>query len=89
MLQDLEKNISALIAAYEQQRGLSDRLQKELEANRGQLEAAKVKIKELEDKVDSLQLRNAFTSSTAGNSGAKAEIDSLIREIDAALELLQ
>lgn len=89
MLQNLENNLKTLISAYEEQKFKADRLEKDFAAVRNQYETARLKIKELEDKVDSLNLRNAFTSSAGENSEAKARIDALIAKIDDALELLQ
>lgn len=89
MLQDFENNLKTLISAYEEQKFKADRLEKDFAAIRNQYETARLKIKELEDKVDSLNLRNAFTSSAGENSEAKARIDALIGKIDDALELLQ
>lgn len=89
MLQDLENNLKTLISAYEEQKCKADRLERDFDALRKQYETARLKIKELEDKVDSLNLRNAFTSSAGENSEAKARIDALIGKIDDALELLQ
>ena len=89
MLQDLESNIKKLISAYETQKIRADKLEAELLKCGKTVETAENKIKQLEDKVDSLSLRSVFASSIGENSEAKARIDSLINEIDKALALLQ
>lgn len=89
MLQDIRENMEKLIAAYETQRSRADSLEAELEKYRKQSETAKVKITELEDKIDNLGLRNVFSSESVDNSQAKARIDQLIAKIDSCLEMLQ
>ena len=88
MLQDIQENIEKLIAAYEKERGRADALEAELEKCRTQLGAAQIKVKVLEDKVDKLGLRNVFSSEGTDNKEAKAQIDKLIKRIDACLEML-
>lgn len=89
MLGDLRTNIEKLISAYEGQKNRAENLEAEVEKYKGRLESANKKILELEDKVDSLSLKSAFSSFAGENEQARAKIDKLIAEIDNALELLQ
>lgn len=89
MLEQLQKNIGILISKYETQKTRADKLESELEKYRKSSEVAEEKIKELEDKVDKLSLKSAFSPTEGGNEDARLKIDRLIKEIDAALALLQ
>lgn len=89
MIQDIQANIEKLIAAYESKAARCEALQRELDRCRSAEDAYKKRIKELEDRVDNLDLRSVFTYSGADNSRSREAIDSLIKEIDAALALLQ
>lgn len=89
MIDVLQNNIEKLISAYETQKARAIRVEAELDACRKALEDARGKNNKLEEKIDSLSLRDVFTSSTADSGMAKARIDRLIKEIDKALALLQ
>lgn len=89
MLDSIESNLRTLIAAYETQRDRAEKAEKELEKCKMELAVANDNIKELEDKVGSLKMRTMFAPSDGKNTEAKAGIDSLIAQIDRALELLQ
>lgn len=89
MLQNLENNIHTLIAAYEAQKKRADDLQKELDSMRASQEEAKKKVKELEGENDSLSLRSAFIGEAADKTQARRKVQSLIEQIDRALELLK
>lgn len=56
---------------------------------RASQEEAKKKIKELEGENDSLSLRSAFIGEAADNTQARRKVQSLIEQIDRALELLK
>lgn len=89
MLEQLQKNIGILISKYETEKERADKLEVELEKFRRNSENAENKIKELEDKIDKLSLRSAFSPLEGGNKEAGIKIDRLIRKIDEALALLQ
>lgn len=89
MLDQLQKNIKILISKYESEKSRADKLEAELEKYKRNSENADNKIKELEDKVDSLSLQSAFSPIEGGNKDAKIKIDKLIKEIDEALALLR
>ena len=88
MPQDLRENLNILIAAYEAQKDKADKLEGELATCQDRYDAARKKIKELEEKLDSNSLKTAFFS-PGENAMAQKKIDRLIKEIDAALALLQ
>ena len=88
-LEGLKENVATLLSAYRVKAAAVEKLTLELDRNREKLEAAQNKIKELEEKIDSLNLQGAFISPVGDNKAAKARIDSLIKEIDKALVLLQ
>ena len=57
--------------------------------NNSNLLGRRRELEELEEKIDNLSLRTVFTSSRDDNAQAKAQIDSLINEIDRALAMLK
>jgi cell division septum initiation protein DivIVA len=90
MLDTVKQGIRQLIAAYEKERMERIRLQTELDESRLQNEACKKQIIELERQIDNLRLTQAFTSSTSGSSPeAKKKIDSLLKEIDRCISLME
>jgi len=89
MIQDLQTNIEKLVAAYEAKAARCESLEKELQKCRNAEDAYRKRITELEDRVDNLDLKSVFSYSGADNSRSREAIDSLIKEIDAALALLQ
>lgn len=89
MLENIKNNIERLIALYEGERQERLRLAGELDKSRGEIDAYKKQISELERQVDNLKLTEAFTSPSGGNAVAKERIDKLIREIDKCIALLE
>jgi len=89
MIQDIQANIEKLVAAYESKAARCEVLERELGKCRSAEDAYKNRIKELEDRVDNLDLKSVFTYSGTDNSRSAEAIDNLIKEIDAALALLQ
>jgi len=89
MPESLRKNIERLLSAFESARAENLALKAELEAREKHIQVLDSKIEELEKEMESLQLKAAFTTTTKDNSGAKAKIDSLIKEIDRCIELLE
>lgn len=89
MLENIQNNLEKLISAYETQLQRADKAETELEGCKTSLKVAEDKIKELEEKINNLSLRTVFTSSRDDNAQAKAQIDSLINEIDRALAMLK
>jgi len=89
MVKDIQSNIEKLVAAYEAKAARCETLEKELAKCRNAEDTYKKRITELEDRVDNLDLKSVFSYSGTDNSRSREAIDSLIKEIDAALALLQ
>lgn len=64
------------------------RKESEIEECREQLKNSNNKIKELEQKIDKLQLAGAFEASAADVREARQNISRLVREIDRCISLL-
>ena len=60
----------------------------EIEAYRERLDNSNNKIKELEEKIDKLQLAGAFEASAVDVKEARQNISRLVREIDKCISLL-
>ena len=88
MIEDIRKDVERLISAYERIRAEYGHVSEELRKCKAENEACKERIVELERQIDSLKLKNAFLS-TSGDEEAKEKIDSLIREIDRCIALLE
>ena len=88
MLGAIRQNIKRLIAAYEAERMERIRLQAELEQSRIENETCRKQIIELERQIDNLKLTEAFRSS-GSNPEARKKIDSLIKEIDRCISLME
>lgn len=90
MLSKLQENLEVLISAYEGQKQKADALETELAKYRTRLESANDKINKLEEEIGILKERTVFLPPTPDNySTARAKVDALISEIDAALAMLQ
>lgn len=89
MPESLRKNIERLLSAFESARAENLALRAEIDAREKSIQSLNAKVKELENEIEALQLKAAFTTTTKDNSGAKAKIDSLIKEIDRCIELLE
>ena len=92
MLSDIDSirsSVKELISAYEKQKVRADRLEEELEKMRKAYSSTQEQNRKLEDKVDNLGLMGAMAGNAYGNAEAKEQIESLIRDIDEALELLR
>ena len=88
LLNDLTKKIELLISRYEQIRAERNDLSLKLAACKSELEISNNKIKELEQKIDNLQLIEAFKASAGDVKEAKHNISKLVREIDKCIALL-
>lgn len=90
-----KRKIERLISRYEnlmaRNRELEEALERkdaEMEACRGKLDNSNNKIKELEQRIDKLQVAGAFAASAADVREAKQNISRLVREIDRCITLL-
>lgn len=88
LLNDLTKKIELLISKYEQVRAERNDLSLRLTECKEQLETSNNKIKDLEQKIDNLQLIEAFKASAEDVKEAKQNIGKLVREIDKCIALL-
>ena len=88
MREDILNDIYILISMYEKAERECETVRKELQRKEEMMEEYREQIKELERQIDSLKLKNAFLS-TSGDEEAKEKIDSLIREIDRCIALLE
>lgn len=84
----LKKKIEFIISKYETLRSENSELSSLLSDCRKKLETSNNKIKELEQKIDNLQLIEAFKASTVDVKEAKQNIGRLVREIDKCIALL-
>ena len=89
MLNAIRQNIKRLIAAYEAERMERIRLQAELEQSRIENETCRKQIIELERQIDNLKLTEAFKASSGNSPEARKKIDSLIKEIDRCISLME
>ena len=89
MLETVKERIKQLIAAYESEKMERERLQSELEQARIQNETYKKQIIELERQIDNQKLTEAFMAGGADTAAAKKKIDSLMKEIDRCIKLME
>ena len=89
MLETVKQKIRQLIAAYEAEKMERIRLQAALDQVQTQNEAYRKQITELERQIDNLKLSEAFKADGSGSPEAKKKINSLIKEIDRCITLLE
>ena len=87
MLETVKQKIRQLIAAYEAEKMERTRLQAALDQVQSQNEAYRKQITELERQIDNLKLAEAFKA--GGSPEAKKKINSLMKEIDRCITLLE
>lgn len=90
-----KKKIELFISMYEKLRAENMSLKAKLESCRSELEDCKKQIetktnniKELEQKIDKMQIAEAFTASAKDVKEAKQNIGRIVREIDRCIALL-
>lgn len=89
MLETVKERIKRLIAAYETEKSERIRLQSELEQARTQNDTYRKQIIELERQIDNQKLADAFMAGGADTAAAKKKIDSLMKEIDRCIKLME
>ena len=89
MLETVKEKITRLIAAYETEKMEREKLQTELEQTRTQNETYRKQIIELERQIDNLKLTEAFMAGGADTAAAKKKINSLMKEIDRCIALME
>ena len=88
LINKLKSQIDILISRYENVETENVKLKKQLDDTSAELLLSNNKIKELEQRLDNIQLREAFRSSSADVAQAKKKISLLIKEIDTCLALI-
>ncbi len=89
MLDNIRQQFIRLISAYEREKSARERLEEENVRLASRCETYGKQIAELEKKIDSLNLATAFVGTKSDNSESKRKIDSLIREIDRCIRLME
>ena len=89
MLETLKEGIQQLIAAYETEKAERQRLQSALTQSQANEEAYRQQIIELERQIDNQKLTEAFMAGSADTTAAKKKIDSLVKEIDRCIKLME
>ena len=89
MLETVKERIKQLIAAYESEKMERIRLQSELEQASTQNETYRKQIIELERQIDNQKLTEAFMAGGTDTTAAKKKIDSLMKEIDRCIKLME
>ena len=89
MLDTVKQGIQQLIAAYENEKMERQRLQTALEQSLAKEETYRKQIIELERQIDNLKLTEAFKASSGNSPEAKKKINSLLKEIDRCITLLE
>ena len=89
MLDTVKQGIQQLIAAYEKEKMERQRLQTALEQSLAKEETYRKQIIELERQIDNLKLTEAFKASSGNSPEAKKKIDSLLKEIDRCISLME
>ena len=89
MLETVKERIKQLIAAYETEKMERIRLQSELEQTRVQNDTYRKQIIELERQIDNQKLTEAFMAGGTDAAAAKKKIDSLMKEIDRCIKLME
>ena len=89
MLETIKLKIAQLIAAYEAEKAERERVQALLEQADIQNKQYREQITELNRTIDNLKLAEAFKAGPASSPEAKKKIDSLIRDIDKCISLIE
>ena len=89
MLETVKQKITRLIAAYEKEKAERTIAQKELEQLKAQNETYRKQILELEKQIDNLKLTEAFKGRAINSTEAKRKVDSLVKEIDRCIKLIE
>ena len=88
-LQEIERNVSRLVEAYEQARRDNTALQQQLKAQDEELFALRTEIKQKEAELRTLQIAHALTVDSPQRQKAKNHIRSMIADIDKTIDVLK
>ena len=89
MLETVKHKITRLMAAYEKEKAERTSAQRELEQVKAQNETYRKQILELERQIDNLKLTEAFKGRAINSTEAKRKVDSLLKEIDRCIKLIE
>ena len=88
LIESLDSKISELVARYEALLDENKELSSKLAAAQRELENITLTNKELQERIDRLQLTSAFENSSKDKAQAKRKISKLISEIDDCIAML-
>ncbi|MFA6770326.1 MAG: hypothetical protein WCR71_04050 [Bacteroidales bacterium] len=88
IINSLKGKIELIISKYEQEIANNQQLNQDLNLCREELKFNINKTRELEEKVNTLQLAEAFKTSSSDVKEAKQKIGKIIKEIDKCIALL-
>lgn len=88
IVRKLKGHIEQIISKYELALSENRALGEELDGCRRELENREKRIKELEQKVELMQLGDAFKASSEDVKEAKRKIGRIVREIDKCISML-
>ncbi len=88
VINSLKQKIELIISKYEQIMAENQKLSQELSDCKDALNDSINNVKELEDKVNKLQLTEAFKTSSKDVKEAKQKIGKMVKEIDKCIALL-
>lgn len=88
-LQEIEQNVSRLVAAYEQARRDNVALQAEIKQRDEELFNLRNEIKQAQADLRTLQIAHALTVDSPQRQKAKNHIRSLITDIDRTIDVLK
>jgi len=88
VINGLKQKIELIISKYEQVMAENLRLSEELNNCKNVFNSSINNVKELEDKVNKLQLVEAFKTSSQDVKEAKQKIGKMVKEIDKCIALL-
>ena len=88
LIESLDSKISELVARYEALLGENRELSSKLAVAQRELENITLTNKELQERIDKLQLTSAFENSSKDKAQAKRKISKLISEIDDCIAML-
>lgn len=91
MLENVKSSLEKLLARYEAVSAENAELRDRLAKAESQEKAFREQIIELNNQIDSLTLKAAFTAgdSRTDNTKAKAKVEKLIKEIDKCIALME
>lgn len=89
VVEKLKSHIEAIISKYELANSGYLSLQEELARTKKELELKESRVKELEQKIELMQLAEVFTTSSADDvKEAKKKIAKIVKEIDKCISML-